>query len=63
MRVRGEARFKNIVGLRTAEFCQFCEVRYISADIRAIYTRKNKTRLIFPRINGPIVAYQFINLN
>ena len=23
--------------------------------IRAIYTRKNKTRLIFPRINGPIV--------
>ena len=22
----------------------------------AIYTRKNKTRLIFPRINGPIVV-------
>ena len=45
MTVRGEARFKNIVGLRTAEFYQFCEVRYISADIKAIYTRKNKTRL------------------
>ena len=25
-------------------------------NIRAIYTRKNKTRLIFPRINGPINA-------
>ena len=24
--------------------------------IRAIYTRKNKTRLIFPRINGPNMA-------
>ena len=29
-------------------------------DIRAIYTRKNKTRLIFPRINGPIVSVQRI---
>ena len=29
-------------------------------NIRAIYTRKNKTRLIFSRINGPNISTQIV---
>ena len=57
----------NLIKSLLSSNCQLLPQRFIwpvpnGRSIRAIYTRKNKTRFIFPRINGPIVGQWMLHV-